>query len=147
MRSETRCGKVLPAAPHDVAVSTCLACDRENTSVEESCAACGTSLSLKLCGACEAVNDRAAKHCHDCGAELVEAPAEAPAQARSEHARWALTLLALAAAAGFFAYHYYSLRRGGRLARLITDRPVDAVAVLAAGPPAPIHFELQGEGR
>src|SRR5262245_60285456 len=50
----------------------CFACGHQNKPGAWSCAACSTSLNLKLCAACEAVNALAAASCHDCGASLVE---------------------------------------------------------------------------
>lgn len=53
-----------------MATLKCLACGQENKVGDESCAACSSSLNLKLCSACEAVNASAAKRCHACGAEF-----------------------------------------------------------------------------
>jgi ribosomal protein L40E len=55
----------------------CPACGHQNNLGAMSCAACFTSLNLKLCQVCEAANPLTAEKCRDCGAPLVEgAPAD-----------------------------------------------------------------------
>jgi len=48
----------------------CLACGHTNRGGEDLCAACGSSLHLKLCTACEAINATGAERCHACSAAL-----------------------------------------------------------------------------
>ena len=55
----------------------CIACNRMNAAGDRFCAACGSSLDLKLCNACEAINNPVADNCHSCGKPLPTA--EAPA--------------------------------------------------------------------
>jgi hypothetical protein len=55
----------------------CLACRKMNFAGDRFCAACGSSLDLKLCASCEAINNPVADSCHSCGKPL--ATAEAPA--------------------------------------------------------------------
>jgi hypothetical protein len=50
----------------------CLACGHQNKPSAASCAACFTSLNLKLCAVCEAANALTAGKCHACGASLVD---------------------------------------------------------------------------
>ena len=62
-----------------MATLKCLACGYGNKAGDEACAACSSSLNLKLCGACEAVNAARAEKCHGCGAPLAEeVPVEVP---------------------------------------------------------------------
>src|SRR4051812_17158808 len=60
----------------------CIACGNENASDVESCAACGSSLDLKLCPACEAINGATADRCHACGDVFVSDAREAPIEGR-----------------------------------------------------------------
>lgn len=55
----------------------CLACRKMNVAGDRFCAACGSSLDLKLCASCEAINNPVADRCHSCGKPLPTA--EAPA--------------------------------------------------------------------
>ena len=50
----------------------CLACGHQNKPGAMSCAACSTSLNLKLCTACEAANALIAENCYECGAPLMQ---------------------------------------------------------------------------
>lgn len=52
----------------------CVACHKPNRADDRFCAACGSSLDLKLCPACEAVNNPVADRCHNCGKALGEPP-------------------------------------------------------------------------
>lgn len=61
----------------------CLACGYGNNPGEVSCAACGSSLDLKLCSACEAINASRAARCHACGVEFA-----APEETRTLPAIW-----------------------------------------------------------
>jgi double zinc ribbon protein len=58
----------------------CLSCEHDNQAGAKFCAACGSTLNLKLCKQCEAINDGAAQHCHNCGAQF---PAQSAASAQS----------------------------------------------------------------
>src|SRR3954462_3112219 len=51
---------------------SCLACGHENQATDKVCAACGSTLNLRLCTACEAINSEAAETCHACGAPCVD---------------------------------------------------------------------------
>lgn len=51
-------------------VRKCLACGHDNSTEDNACAACGSSLELQLCLACEAINSSHAVQCHACGIEL-----------------------------------------------------------------------------
>ena len=68
------------------ATRECLACGHQNKPGAFFCAACFTSLNLKLCAACEAANALAADRCHECGASLIEGvpPQEATVQKEAE---------------------------------------------------------------
>src|SRR5690348_11083411 len=64
-------GQIIEGAAAPVSESTaqkCLACGYTNQGAEELCAACGSSLRLKLCAGCEAINGSGAERCHACGA-------------------------------------------------------------------------------
>jgi hypothetical protein len=53
----------------------CVACGHENQASDNACAACGSTLNLRVCPACEAINNQSAQKCHACGAALAEGPA------------------------------------------------------------------------
>lgn len=53
----------------------CIACHKLNAAGDRFCAACGSSLDLKLCASCEAINNPVADHCHSCGKPLPAAEA------------------------------------------------------------------------
>jgi len=53
----------------------CVACGHENQPTENACAACGSTLNLRVCTACEAINSQSARTCHACGAAFAEGPA------------------------------------------------------------------------
>src|SRR5690348_4276710 len=53
----------------------CVACGHENRSADNACAACGSTLNLRICPACEAINSQSAEKCHACGGAFAEAPA------------------------------------------------------------------------
>jgi hypothetical protein len=57
----------------------CIACHKSNNLDDRFCAACGSSLDLKLCHACEAINNPVADHCHNCGKSLSDEPVAAVA--------------------------------------------------------------------
>jgi len=48
----------------------CLCCEQVNPLGAKFCAACGSTLNLKLCKQCEAVNESSAQRCHNCGTEF-----------------------------------------------------------------------------
>jgi hypothetical protein len=53
----------------------CVACGHENQATDNACAACGSTLNLRVCPACEAINNQSAQKCHACGAAFAEGPA------------------------------------------------------------------------
>ena len=53
----------------------CVACGHENQATDNACAACGSTLNLRICTACEAINSQSAQSCHACGAAFAEGPA------------------------------------------------------------------------
>src|SRR6266480_3881299 len=61
----------------------CLSCEHDNPAGAKFCAACGSTLNLKLCKQCEAINEGAAQRCHNCGTQF-PASSAAPAQSRPE---------------------------------------------------------------
>src|SRR5207237_1573244 len=70
-------GKRVRGGARPMATLKCLACAHDNKVGDQSCAACGSSLDLKLCSACEAVNASSAERCHGCGAAFAPQAAEA----------------------------------------------------------------------
>jgi ribosomal protein L40E len=61
----------------------CLSCEHDNPAGAKFCAACGSTLNLKLCKQCEAINDGGAQRCHHCGTQFPAqsaAPAQSPAK-------------------------------------------------------------------
>src|SRR5437879_10405539 len=61
----------------------CLSCEHDNPAGAKFCAACGSTLNLKLCKQCEAINEGGAQRCHNCGTQFPAssaAPAQSPAK-------------------------------------------------------------------
>ena len=67
----------------------CLSCEHDNPAGARFCAACGSTLNLKLCKQCEAINDGGAQRCHNCGRQF-PARAAAPAQSPAKQSRVAV---------------------------------------------------------
>jgi hypothetical protein len=122
MQSKRLSGMALAAPPDRAArgLSRCLACHHENKGGERICEVCSSSLNLKLCGACDAVNGDAVERCYSCGAALgiggssdAVAANTAPFNARGPRLSWALSLVALVAAAGVGVPEFLAAGRGG----------------------------------
>jgi len=106
--------KTNPAAA--VAVTKCLACGFGNKPGDLACAACGSSLHLKLCTSCEAINASRAEQCHACGAAFAK-PQEkkalaglAPAVAKPAPRRRQLVALILLPLVATLVLAYYVYR-------------------------------------
>lgn len=151
------------AAPvSESTVQKCLACGYTNQGAEELCAACGSSLRLKLCAGCEAINGSGAERCHACGAGFASPGAgrglttlpprpDAPPVARRNRQLATLIALPLFATLGL-AYYVYGQSlfasndakraaaanpRLAPTAALATDVPVPVVAKPKEATPAP----------
>lgn len=151
------------AAPvSESTVQKCLACGYTNQGAEELCAACGSSLRLKLCAGCEAINGSGAERCHACGAGFASPGAgrglttlpprpDAPPAARRNRQLATLIALPLFATLGL-AYYVYGQSlfasndakraaaanpRLAPTAALATDVPVPVVAKPKEAAPAP----------
>ena len=106
--------KTNPAAA--AAVTKCLACGFGNKPGDLACAACGSSLHLKLCASCEAINASRAEQCHACGAAFAK-PQEkkalaglSPAVAKPAPRRQQLVALILLPVVATLVLAYYVYR-------------------------------------
>jgi len=139
------------AAPvSEPTVQKCLACSYTNQGAEELCAACGSSLRLKLCAGCEAINGSGAERCHACGAgfaspgagrELTTLPPrpDAPPVARRNRQLATLIALPLFATLGL-AYYVYGqslfASNDGKRASATSTRIAPTAALSAEAPAA-----------
>lgn len=111
-------------------VRKCLACGHDNSTEDNACAACGSSLELQLCPACEAINSSHAVQCHACGVELAAGrklssrPVSLPAEGgRSKKKAQLVALIGLPLCATF-ALAYFTYEHGAKGA---TEPPVSQV--------------------
>lgn len=140
----------------------CIACHKLNSAGDRFCAACGSSLDLKLCTSCEAINNPVADHCHSCGKPLAAQAAPTAAVEVSERVsetpfyaprRWEVydarpslgsriaraakgtVLVALPLAAiGVWAYQFH----GERLLRLVLPAAMPAAEIQTKITPVPL---------
>src|SRR3977135_1287769 len=80
---ESKSPNTIRAVSSSMPAVHCLSCEHDNPAGAKFCAACGSTLNLKLCKQCEAINEGAAQRCHNCGAQfaaLSAPPDQSPAE-------------------------------------------------------------------
>src|SRR5882762_10746828 len=77
---ESKSPNIIRAVSSSMPAVHCLSCEHDNHAGAKFCAACGSTLNLKLCKQCEAINEGGAQRCHNCATQF---PAQAAAPARS----------------------------------------------------------------
>src|SRR5882762_6213359 len=80
---EGKSPNIIRAVSSSMPAVHCLSCEHDNPAGAKFCAACGSTLNLKLCKQCEAINDGGAQRCHNCGTQFA-AQSAAPAQSAGE---------------------------------------------------------------
>jgi double zinc ribbon protein len=83
---ESKSPNIIRAVSSSMPAVHCLSCEHDNHAGAKFCAACGSTLNLKLCKQCEAINEGGAQCCHNCGTQFPAqsgAPAQSAAPAQS----------------------------------------------------------------